>query len=126
MRRCIFSEVQDKDADDEEYEAAVVKWIYGYNAYERLGSVLNDTVYPLHRQLFETGEFPTEAGIDALRAWAFVITRGHDKSCNPDSLLVAHPELHLILEAIRNKLEAIRTNPTRGIEELPPPPSRRH
>ena len=70
---CTFQEVLRSDAEDEEYEAAVLKWIYGYNAYERLGSALNATVGSLWQEMSDTGEFPVDAGVDALRAWAFVI-----------------------------------------------------
>jgi hypothetical protein len=107
------------DAEDEEYEAAVLKWIYGYNGYERLGSALDATVGSLWQEMRETGEFPAEAGIDALRAWAFVIARGHDKSYQTETTLMRHPELPLILEAIR-------CHPAADINDLPPqPPSQR-
>jgi len=35
---CIFREDLRCDAEDEEYESAVLNWIYGYNGYESLGS----------------------------------------------------------------------------------------
>ena len=107
------------DAEDEEYESAVLKWIYGYNGYERLGSALDATVDWLWQEMQETGEFPVDAGVDALRAWAFVIARAHDKMGHPDTTLVCHEELPLILEAIRR-------HPASGINDLPPlPPSQR-
>lgn len=116
---CTFQEVLRSDAEDEEYEAAVLKWIYGYNAYERLGSALNATVGSLWQEMSDTGEFPVDAGVDALRAWAFVIARAHDKMGHPDTTLVCHEELPLILEAIRR-------HPASGINDLPPlPPSQR-
>lgn len=115
---CIFREVLRSDAEDEEYESAVLKWIYGYNGYERLGSVLDDTVRPLHQEFLE-GKFPVNAGVDALRAWAFVIARGHDKSMHTDTVLMCQRELPLILEAIRR-------HPGANITDLPPlPPSQR-
>ena len=116
---CTFQEVLRSDAEDEEYEAAVLKWIYGYNAYERLGSALDATVGSLWQEMRDTGEFPVDAGVDALRAWAFVIARAHDKSASLDTTLVANEELPLILEAIR-------CHPASGINDLPPlPPSQR-
>lgn len=116
---CIFREVLRSDAEDEEYESAVLKWIYRYNAYERLGSALDATVDSLWREMRDTGEFPAAAGMDALRAWAFVIARGHDKSCNPNTTLISNPELPLIMEAIRR-------HPASRSRDLPPlPPSQR-
>lgn len=116
---CIFREVLESDAEDEEYESAVLKWIYGYDAYERLGSALDATVGSLRQEMRETGEFPVDAGVDALRAWAFVIARGHDKSMHTDTVLMCQRELPLILEAIRSHRAA-------GIDDLPPlPPSQR-
>lgn len=107
------------DAEDEEYESAVLKWIYGYNGYERLGSALDATVGSLWQEMHETGEFPVDAGVDALRAWAFVIARMHDKSCHQHTTLMCHQELPLILEAIRCHRSV-------DIKELPPlPPSQR-
>jgi len=106
------------DAEDEEYDYLVQKWIHGYNAYSRLGSALDATVGALVTELRETGQFPAKAGIDALRAWAFILYRQHHHACDEDTLLVCHPELALILEAIRD-------NPAAGIDDLPPlPPSR--
>jgi hypothetical protein len=67
----------------------------------------------------DTGEFPVDAGVDALRAWAFVIARSHDKSAHRDTTLVCNEELPMILEAIR-------CHPAAGIDDLPPlPPSQR-
>ena len=107
------------DTEDEEYEAAVLKWIYGYNGYERLGSALDSTVGSLWQEMRDTGELPVDAGVDALRAWAFVIARGHDKSSHRGTTLSCNPELPLILEAIR-------CHPAAGIDDLPPlPPSQR-
>jgi len=117
---CIFCGVLRSDAEDEEYDHLVQKWIHGYNAYSRLGSALDATVGPLVTNWRKAGEFPADIGIDALRAWAFVVYRDHHHTCGeePDTLLVCHPEVTLILEAIRD-------NPTAGIDDLPPlPPSR--
>jgi len=115
---CIFCEVLRSDAEDEEYESAVLKWIYGYNGYERLGSAPDATVDWLWQEMRETGEFPVDAGVDALRAWAFVIARGHDKSSHTDTALMCSP-LPLILGAIR-------CHPAADINDLPPlPPSQR-
>ena len=62
---CIFREVLRSDAENEEYESAVLKWIYRYNGYERLGSALDATVGPLVTNWRKAGEFPTDVGIDA-------------------------------------------------------------
>ena len=105
------------DAEDEEYDYLVQKWIHGYNAYSRLGSALGATVGPLETNWRRAGEFPADAGIDALRAWAFILYRQHHHECDEDTFLVCHPEVTLILEAIRD-------NPAAGIDDLPPlPPS---
>lgn len=82
---CIFGEVLRSDAEDEEYEAAVLKWIYGYNAYERLGSALNTTAGSLWQEMRDTGKFPVDAGVDALRAWAFVIARALNKGSSRET-----------------------------------------
>ena len=53
------------DAEDEEYDYLVQKWIHGYNAYSRLGSALDATVGPLVTNWRKAGEFPADVGIDA-------------------------------------------------------------
>ena len=116
---CIFGKVLRSGAENEEYQSAVLKWICGYNGYERLGGALDATVGSLRQEMHETGEFPIDAGVDALRAWAFVIARIHDKSCYQHTTVMCHRELPLILEAVRR-------HPGVDIKDLPPlPPSQR-
>ena len=59
--------------------------------FERLGSALDATVGSLWQEMRETGEFPVDAGVDALRAWAFVIARMHDKSYQTQTTLMRRP-----------------------------------
>jgi arsenate reductase-like glutaredoxin family protein len=54
---------------------------------------LDATVGSLWQEMRETGEFPVDAGVDALRAWAFVIARMHDKSYQTQTTLMRRPVL---------------------------------
>lgn len=63
---------------DDDYEFALTSWAHEYNAYERIAAEhLADVLRPLRTAFDETGEVPDWAGVDLLRAWAFILVRAH-------------------------------------------------
>ena len=57
----------------------IARYAMTFNAYERwfgdLGT-LSTMLEPLHAEYTATGRVPERAGVDALRAWLFVLIRG--------------------------------------------------
>ncbi len=63
---------------DYDHEFALARWAGQYNAYQRMASEhLYEILRPLREDFEATGEVPDWAGVDLLRAWAFILVRAH-------------------------------------------------
>ena len=101
------------------YEDQLITWALKYDAYERIAAgefepwgVLPFVLRPLSESFREEGTVPEWAGVDLLRAWAFLLVR---QNRHEDGfLLQEHPEILVIARAIMHHRGSVEA-------DMPPP-----
>jgi len=99
------------------HEQAIIEWAHRYNGYERIArspEQLSLVLRPLEDAWERDGAVPDWAGVDLLRAWAFLIAREH-RFGGYGSIFREYPVLPAVLDAIRNNGAATSA-------DLPPVP----